>query len=266
MIELDKFEINVDDALRDIENFLRDNIKFILKNKYGEQWKEKLGISESRINIWNNRREEEKKRMNGKELEESLLYYSDFYDLHTIINKNWNLFKDVFENKKEIEYQLNLLESFRNPNAHNRDLLNHQKHLLLGICGEIKLCIMKYKGDTDNVNTYFPDIEAININGKIIKQPSNNEIKAPLRRGDVLEITIYTSVPPNQKVYYALWEHGKKEITWKEDNKFLMRIDDSDEIGENSCMIIVKSNQNIHRINSFPESDARCLINYIVLP
>lgn len=61
MKELNIFEINVDKELRNIENFLRDNIKFILKNKYGDDWEKNLGVTEERINIWNNRKTDEKK-------------------------------------------------------------------------------------------------------------------------------------------------------------------------------------------------------------
>lgn len=204
--------------------------------------------------------------MKGKELEENLLYYSDFYDLYAIINKNWILFKDIFKDKKEIEYQLNLLESFRNPNAHNRELLNHQKHLLIGIVGEIKLCIMRYKGDKEKVNTYFPEIEAININGKIIKQPAHNQLKTLLRKGDMIEITIYAVVPPNQKVYYTLWNARNNELNWKEDNKFLIKIDEDECVGEHCLMILMKSNQEFHKINTFPQCDERCLIEFIVAP
>ena len=117
-------KIDVDKSLRDIENFLRNNIMYILKNKYGSNWEKHLGVTEERLEVWNNRMIEEGKRLKGQAIENRKIYYSDFYDFKTIINKNWDIFKKCFEEKKIIEHQLSQLESFRNPNAHNRDLLD----------------------------------------------------------------------------------------------------------------------------------------------
>ena len=108
---IDNIEIDTDFYLRDIENFLRNNIAFILKDKYGENWEDKLGVSDNRIKIWKQRKKEEKTRLNGKELESRLLYYSDFYDLREIMDKNWDIFINIFKNKRELEYQLEVLES-----------------------------------------------------------------------------------------------------------------------------------------------------------
>ena len=103
MKTLETIDIDVNSELRDIENFLRDNIMFILKNKYESDWENKIGVSEERIKVQENRRVEEQKRLNGNEIDNRLLYYSDFYDLKTIIDKNWDIFKSIFKDKKEID-------------------------------------------------------------------------------------------------------------------------------------------------------------------
>ena len=259
---LENVDINVDIELRDIENFLRDNITFILKNKYNEEWEDKLGVSPERIVRWKERREEEKKRLGGKELEGRLLYYSDFYDLQVIIKKNWDIFKEVFPEKKLVEYQLKQLESFRNPNAHNRDLLEHQKYLLKGIAGEIKSHIIKYRGEVENIDTYFPKIDRINVNGKIYSC-SSVELDVNLRRGDELDIILYASTPPNQKVYYAI---SAQNLEWQESPRFHIQIDETDYIGENTIIFLIKSDQEYHRDRFMTPHDDICIIKFMILP
>jgi hypothetical protein len=66
-----------------------------------------------------------------------LIYYADFYDLGTIIEKNWSLFKDVFGELNRLRVYLHDLERLRDPDAHRRELLPHQKHIVLGVSGEL---------------------------------------------------------------------------------------------------------------------------------
>lgn len=259
---INKIEVDCNSYLRDIENVLRTNILFILKDKYGNSWEEHLKVSENRIKKWEERKEEERNRLNGKVLESRLLFYSDFYDLKEIMLKNWEIFRSIFKNKKELEYQLEMLESFRNPNAHNRDLLEHQKYLLVGIVGEIKSNILEYRGSIEKEDTFFLSIDSININGKIYNNPYYAELEKPLRRGDVLDITFYVSAPPNQKVFYSIY----KSENWQEDAHFIIEIDGEDKIGDSSIMFDVKSDQEYHKINTKPQCDARFVIKYIVLP
>lgn len=259
---IDKIEIDCNSYLRDIENVLRTNIQFILKDKYGDVWEEHLGVSKDRIKKWEERKEEERNRLNGKVLENRLLFYSDFYDLKEIMLKNWGIFGSFFKNKKELEYQLEMLESFRNPNAHNRDLLEHQKYLLVGIIGEIKSNILEYRGSTEKEDTYFLKVDSININGKIHNNQHAVELKKTLRKGDVLDITFYVSAPPNQKVFYSIY--GSEN--WQEDPHFIIEIDEEDCVGDSTLMFAIKSDQEYHRINTKPECDARFVIKYIILP
>ena len=263
---LETIDININSELRDIENFLRDNITFILKNKYGNAWENNLGVSEERINIWKERKIEEKKRLNGNEIENRLLYYSDFYDLKTIIDKNWDIFKDIFKIKSEIDYQLEQLESYRNPNAHHRDLLDYQKCLLVGLVGEIKTQILAYRGNLEKVETFFPKIESIIVNRESF---STNlvRLKTTYHIGDTIQIIVYVSSPPNQKIQYCISKPiNEDECNWQNSNSFLIKIDEADVIGDNSLIIKIKSDQKYHKCNYRSVFDDRASISYVVLP
>ena len=255
-------ELNISDELRNLENFLRDNIMYILKNKYKDEWEEHLGVTQDRLDEWNKRYMEERRRLKGQVIENRLIYYSDFYDLKTIISHNWDLFKECFDKKSIMEYQLTQLESFRNPNAHNRDLLDYQKHLLIGYSGEIKNGIMKFRGDLDMISTFFPEFESLNINGEVCKY---GHLKTIFRIGDTIEITIYVSSPNTCKLYYALCNSGEPpKDNWVESNHFSILIDGS-EYGNIYKYIYFKSDSDYH-MNDKLGYDGLIPISYTVVP
>lgn len=70
--------------------------------------------------MWEERREEERKRRSGAVIEERILWYSDFTDLWKILKKNWGLFKPCFGDAKRLEVYLDRLAALRNPGAHSR--------------------------------------------------------------------------------------------------------------------------------------------------
>lgn len=257
-------KIDVDKSLRDIENFLRNNIMYILKNQYGNDWEKHLGVTDERLEVWNNRMLEERKRLKGQSIENRKIYYSDFYDLKTIIIKNWNIFKECFGERKIIEHQLSQLESFRNPNAHNRDLLDYQQHLLVGYVGDIKNGIMKYRGELEKKSTFFPEYESLNINGVIYKEQWAH-LKEIFRPGDQIEITVYVTSPNTQKLYYKIVNNSnEKNIDWTEKNHFTIFVDDS-KFGRVEKFIYFKSDASYHLHNA-SGYDGLIPITYMVVP
>ena len=255
-------KIDVDKSLRDIENFLRNNIMYILKNQYGNDWEKHLGVTEERLEVWNNRMLEEGKRLKGQSIENRKIYYSDFYDLKTIIIKNWDIFKNCFGEKKIIEHQLSQLESFRNPNAHNRDLLDYQKHLLVGYIGDIKNGIMKFRGDIEKKSTYFPEYDSININGKIYKNESAH-LKELFRYGDEIEISVYIIAPNTQKLLYKLSDgYCVSKGEWTSSNHFKIKIEDK-QYGKINKTLYYKSDAEYHLYKDY---DGLITITYTVVP
>ena len=79
--------MDVTQALKDAENGLRDFIGCVLKRKLGPEWVQKCGVSPERIKIWNERKLVESRRQRTGVVEERVLYYADFYDLQTILQK-----------------------------------------------------------------------------------------------------------------------------------------------------------------------------------
>ncbi len=77
--------------IQEYENVIRQIILSILGNDDSADF----GITDDRLKKWEEKREIEKKKYGGVLTENRLIYYSDFYDLKTIIEKNWNLFKKI---------------------------------------------------------------------------------------------------------------------------------------------------------------------------
>src|SRR5262249_61330288 len=50
------------------------------------------------------------------------LQYADIMDLHKIIDKNWDVFKDRFESREALKSHFLALKNYRNPLGHARDI------------------------------------------------------------------------------------------------------------------------------------------------
>lgn len=155
-------ELDVESELKKLENSLRDFIEFTLLARYGASWLSSLKVSPDRVKHWIDRKDVEQKRLTSAALETRLLYYADFYDLKSIISKHWDDgFSSALGEKKTVEVLLSEMEKLRDPNAHRRELHSYQKHLILGVSGEIRTRIMKSRGKRDTPDGYFPVIEAV---------------------------------------------------------------------------------------------------------
>ena len=155
-------DIDITQALKDAENALRDFISSILGKKLGADWANNCGVSSERVQRWQERKSEEEKRQKFGTIDERLIYYADFYDLKTILKNNWEgAFSEAFGDWKTMDVWLDELGRLRDPDAHRRELLPHQKHLASGISGEIRNRIVRYRSKLETSEDYFPKIESV---------------------------------------------------------------------------------------------------------
>ena len=98
------------------ENNLRDFIRTILKNNYGEEWWRK-GIPKKVRAKCAARREEGLE----EEKEAELLLFADFYDYKEVIEYNKKFFTSCIDTR-EWGNKLETIEPIRNAIAHNRPL------------------------------------------------------------------------------------------------------------------------------------------------
>lgn len=194
-------------ALKDAENALRDFIAYILNNELGDGWESNCGVTEERLNKWRDRKKIEALRQVTGTTEERIIYYADFYDLKTILKKHWDHFSQALGDWKTIEVLLTELEKLRDPDAHRRELLPHQHYFALGISGEIRTRIVRYRSTLETGESYFPRIESARDSiGNIYTAGSIPIISTgkTLRPGDSVDFLITASDPLEAELYYRI--------------------------------------------------------------
>lgn len=258
--------MNNDQLLRDTENSLRDLITLILSEEYGENWVEKSGVTPERISVWRAKMKEDKHTHDNR-----ILYYSDFYDLSTCIEKNGSLFNPILKDTKLIKVFLDLLNKFRNAIAHGREILPYQSNLISGMCGYVRTEIIKYRSKKETNEDCFARIEFAQDNlGNFLKVESMSELGHPiygkqtLRPGDTLEFLVRASDPENAQLEYCLSDPSGYE--WVKDNKFVVKITEKN-IGVNTAWIILVRSPRKHSAFSYPvQHDDKVMFQYKVLP
>lgn len=154
--------LDVTQALKDAENALRDFIAYTLSRIHGPNWPDKCGLDPDRIAEWRKRKATEEK---GGASDERLIYYANFPELAPILRENWEHFSEgLGADLTRIELFLSELKKLRNPDAHRRELLPHQKALACGISGEIRSLIVRYRSKRETADDCFPRIESARDN------------------------------------------------------------------------------------------------------
>jgi len=251
------------EALKEIENSLRDFISNFLEERIGKDWIDCCGVTLDRISKWKEKQEIEEKTLKYSPIEKRLLYYSDFYDLITIIDKNWDKgFNDVFGNKATTMVFLDLLEDFRNPEAHRREFLPHQKNLIIGISGEIRNRIVLYRSKKETGEDYFPRLESVRDNlGNIWVQGDYSSLNTgkTLRVGDTIQFLITATDPMGEDLEYSCLSKSK----WQNSKTIEIQLTEK-EIGKNSDFTIaIRSMRNYHARGIY---DDAAFFFYLILP
>jgi hypothetical protein len=259
--------MDVNQALQDTENSLRDFIAAILNESLGENWITKCGVSKERIEKWKERKEIEEKRQDTGTAEERLIYYADFYDLKTILQKNWSgEFSNIFGDWKTTEVYLNILEKYRDAEAHRRELFPHQKNLIIGISGEIRNKLTRYRSKKETGDDVFPQIESVRDNLGNMWIPGKDRTIATsniLRPGDILEFVVTASDPEGLELKYQIMS----ETAWQKENNFRILIVNK-HIGKMKQFIIrIRSLRDYHAYDSIDGGcDDVVIFDYQVLP
>jgi hypothetical protein len=253
-------------ALRDTENALRDFIANTLRDKFGNEWIEMCGVSEERIARWKERKQTEEKQQETGAVEERLLYYADLYDLKNILKKNWNEFTVALGDWKTMDVWLTEMERMRNPDAHRRELLPHQKHLALGIAGEIRTRLVKYRSKQETSKDYFPRIESVRDNlGNIYTYGSDNSVRTRMtvRPGDVLDFVVTASDPLGEELLYCISVENEDMSQWQDANSFSLAFTEA-HIGRTSRVTLYIQSKRKYHASKFWDEFVE--FKYTVLP
>jgi hypothetical protein len=248
---------------------MRDLISVLLTEKHGKGWEEYCGVTSERLTAWKSRQDIEQKRQKTGTVDERLLYYADFYDIKTILKKNWeSSFSQVFGKWKEMEILFTFLERYRDMDAHRRELLPHQKYFIAGISGEIRTLITKYRSKMETSKDCFPRIESAvdNLGNMCLPDSKNKNTDLILRPGDELQFTVTASDPNGDKLLYSIEAVGKPMFhggSWQSGNSFILTIEEKHISERCYIQICIKSNKAYHASG---ERDDYVVFSYVVLP
>jgi hypothetical protein len=201
------------DNLNLLENVLRDLIEKVLRKPHGDTWLAHTGLTQDRLDKWQERRDEEPKRRPGGEVDQRLLYYADFPDVVAIIQKNWaGGFKDCFHDRKRFDVYMDRLSAFRNPHAHSRELLPFEQQLVVGMTGQLRqeITVFLSTGGTGPEPELFPRIEEVrdNFGTRAVGQATDNT--------NVGEGTSTMVLHPGDKLAFVAraWDPEDGPIKW----------------------------------------------------
>jgi Swt1-like HEPN len=259
-------QIDITQALKDTENCLRDFISEVMERKFGAEWPGKCGLPSDRIEKWKQRKTEEEKKQKFGTVDPRLIYYADFYDLKTILHKNWSgEFSDALGDWRKMEVWLDQLEDLRNPDAHRRELLPHQKHLALGIEGEIRGRLVRYRSKRETADDYFPRIESIRDNyGNVYGSGTTSifDCATVLRPGDKLEFVITARDPLDEKLLYEFRPYSRV-AEWIESNSHTYVVTAADVGAMFQFSLSIKTEREYHAMGNYDHS---VMFIYKVLP
>ena len=259
--------MDVTQALKDTENLLRDFIAVVLQKSLGESWLDTCGVSGERISKWKGRKTTEEKRHLSGVVEERLIYYADFYDLKTILKEHWSgEFSKALGDWKTMEVWLSELEKLRDPDAHRRELLPHQKNLILGISGEIRTRLIRYRSKQETSEDYYPRIESARDSlGNIYTfgQTAFIFTKMCLRIGDVVEFVVTASDPLGANLQYGLSVSLVNEDNWQDSNVMALTIEKKNVRKDFTVSLCVRSPREYHANGHYDDS---VCFRYEVLP
>ncbi len=164
------------DCVSTVERHLRAVIARVLSNEIGPDWENQpTGWTKLEREGLEHRRTDEKQRFPDRTVSDRLLDYSHIVELKALVLRNWNSFSAVFWDRRRTELYFDQLNDLRIPLMHGRDLLPHQEHLVLGICGEFLQALeRRSRGYNTKLHGYAADLRlCIDRNGR--ERPLNDE-------------------------------------------------------------------------------------------
>jgi hypothetical protein len=197
-------------------------------------------------------------------VEQRLIYYADLEDLRIILEKNWSgEFSDAFGEWDRMNVFLTELKNLRDPDAHRRELMPHQKYLVLGIAGDIRTRLVRYRSKQETSEDYYPRIESVGDSlGNIYTYGAANAIAtgARLRVGDVIEFLITATDPLGEPLLYG--SNYFRDV-WQESNFISLTLTEKDVRKQFYIILFVKSKREYHAKRNY---DDEAMFIYEVLP
>lgn len=140
-------------AVAAIENALRLAIRELLPGWERDMTAPALAKLQEKAEV-------EQRRRDGATTPRSLLDYTELHQLADLVIRKWETFKPIFDDKARTQVLLDLAGDYRNPAAHNRELLDFEVELLSGGAGQIRNQVALFRSTSAEQARFYPKIES----------------------------------------------------------------------------------------------------------
>ncbi len=250
-------------AAKDAENALRDFLEYSLEKNLGSDWYSKCGLATARIDLWRERKAQAEADLVPNAGEERLIFYAPFEDLFVLISENWiGDFQSAFTERERLMTFMRIIEQYRDPQQNRRELFVHQKHLLLGVTGEIRAKITAYRSLLEVGKEGYPRIEYIKDslgNIWVPGKPRRLKTNLTIHPGTSLEFIVQATDPEEMPLEYKI--HGQK---WQSGNILFFDVMEKHVQKQAQLNITIRSSRKFH---AYPLGyDDRVVFEYQILP
>lgn len=194
-------------------NTAESDLRALIREVLGDEWLARSNCDKARLEA---KREEERKRRPGAVIQEELLFYTEFHEIKSIILRNWDEFATVWRSKRYFESVFDRLEDFRNPDAHSRQLLPFEEHLVLGLSGEIRNTITLHRSTAAVTGEHYPIVELIedSLGNRFVpteEQQTGSGFKVPVKFsvGETVKFKLKAWDPQGRDLRWTVTFHGK---------------------------------------------------------
>lgn len=250
-------------AIKDAEIALRDFLQASFEKRFGPEWPDHEMILPEEAAEWRHQKAQIESNLPPESAGESLFYHIPFEELSSLIKRFWDSdFHSAFGEYETLHTYLNILGLYRNPDIHRRALFVHQKHLILGVSGEIRAKITAFRSLQELGKNGFPRIDYIKDNfGNLWTpgQPRRVKTGVTLNPGARLEFIVEAHDPEEQPLEFKI--HGEK---WQPGNILIFDITERHVQKDAPFSIAIRSTRKYH---AFPMGyDDRVVFEYQIIP
>ena len=187
---------------------IETDLRAVVRGLYGSEWRTKVTPEE--LAELSRRRDDEARRRAPVIVPTDLLEYTHFYELRKILVSDWGTVAAVLGKKREFETWADHVEDFRNAPAHSRELLWHERALLEGIAGLIRVRVTKYRSSQGRDAMFYPVIEHV-------VDSFGNSIDAPDPDGFAPSVDTGITLLPGQTVQFRMrgTDPQGRELIWE---------------------------------------------------
>ncbi|MGH3760514.1 hypothetical protein [Actinophytocola sp.] len=243
------------DALRAIENGLR----LVIRDQLGvDGWSKALGAPD--LERLEARRVEETKRRDGVAVSDDLLNFTETYHLTALVEKNWERFKPVFDDRARTLTYFGIIKDLRNSIAHSRELVPFERDLMSGIAGHLRSQISLFRSGQNESTRYYPLIETVcdSFGNEGAARTQGGQRRVRLEVGQQLQFSGSAFSARGKTVKWFLardlnhWMIGNDEVAAGDDVTFTYTISEEDVSEALLVTIYVVAESRFHRNQSIP--------------